>query len=751
MDLTLKKREYVEQKMKQAQESVDFLYQRNEMQSEFMREAEKTVTRDYVLQQKLEAEKQAGLDKKIVPEEEIPAEVVKQIESQYEMIHQGKKLTGKDRKNVMKQYKKKQQAVASARNIQKAFSAYSVNMQKNLKDIAVDINDGKELSGNERKNLACVAYGAVFTGRTMIQNMESIRSLSINLGSDNLEPQQIERWALEQERLFRVVLNYDMKNLQYKSTADFMKNISEKLAMGQLASEMDYGLSHYRELVEKGKIENPIDPAILNEVEARVEAIMIIHNKNKVKFDMMQSDLYTLMDQSNIDAMTDEEINDALLHLDEENSKKDISREQREKNNRDSLYYKSVLQIRYSKTAKQDFATGDDPEKILNAERKKQKKLHPLKESTLASYSKKTAKSYDTALTDVMEERSMDIYSSRVKMPNGQNYDAVDFAKTCGGNYWKILKENPSLRKHEIQKYYGQLHRNRKIPDEVYERIEKNFMSRYEESIPLNDDEAIEENKSHEKLKEDFSKRFTDPVTGKKEYSSDRECNAALRVYKNSTPEKQLKGYKRFYDLLKADRTKMSKEDIVTLKKDNQAVIDYINQFDINKLCFKKSTDLMQNQKEVTAYIQFASELQDLPSHLYKLGMISENEFLNMESRILFSIDFSGVFQTLIARDRSILHALIDDKDLEEFRKADGDAGRDAEQTNATTVDVDAAYYENVLKSYDTQQEVSQYMLTWQAAKSMLGSIAFKPGEKLEDFMPKYQEIAADKLKKLKQ
>lgn len=57
MDLTLKKREYVEQKMKQAQESVDFLYQRNEMQSEFMREAEKTVTRDYVLQQKLEAEK----------------------------------------------------------------------------------------------------------------------------------------------------------------------------------------------------------------------------------------------------------------------------------------------------------------------------------------------------------------------------------------------------------------------------------------------------------------------------------------------------------------------------------------------------------------------------------------------------------------------------------------------------------------------------------------------------------------------
>lgn len=699
----------------------------------------------------LRRKKQAGLDKKIVPEDEIPAEVVKQIESQYEMIHQGKKLTGKDRKSVMKQYKKKQQAVASARNIQKAFSAYSVNMQKNLKDVAVDINDGKALSGNERKNIACVAYGAVFTGRTMIQNMESIRSLSINLGSDNLEPQQIERWALEQERLFRVVLNYDMKNLQYKSTADFMKNISEKLAMGQLASEMDYGLSHYRELVEKGKIENPIDPAILNEVEARVEAIMIIHNKNKVKFDMMQSDLYTLMDQSTIDAMTDEEINDALLHLDEENSKKDISREQREKNNRDSLYYKSVLQIRYSKTAKQDFATGDDPEKILNAERKKQKKLHPLKESTLASYSKKTAKSYDTALTDVMEERSMDIYSSRVKMPNGQNYDAVDFAKTCGGKYWKILKENPSLRKHEIQKYYGQLHRNRKIPDEVYERIEKNFMSRYEDSIPLNDDEAIEENKSHEKLKEDFIKRFTDPVTGEKEYSSDRECNAALRVYKNSTPEKQLKGYKRFYDLLKADRTKMSKEDIVTLKKDNQAVIDYINQFDINKLCFKKSTDLMQNQKEVTAYIQFASELQDLPSHLYKLGMISENEFLNMESRILFSIDFSGVFQTLIARDRSILHALIDDKDLEEFRKADGEAGRDAEQTNATTVDVDMAYYENVLKSYDTQQEVSQYMLTWQAAKSILGSIAFKPGEKLEDFMPKYQKIAADKLKILKQ
>ena len=53
--------------------------------------------------------------------------------------------------------------------------------------------------------------------------------------------------------------------------------------------------------------------------------------------------------------------------------------------------------------------------------------------------------------------------------------ESKEFAYRTFGKHWDNLRTDQALRRQMIQKYYGELHRGRKIPDELLQKIEKNF------------------------------------------------------------------------------------------------------------------------------------------------------------------------------------------------------------------------------------------------------------------------------------
>lgn len=792
--LQLKKKEYVEQKKLESQETGEFFYMQPDfLQQQYEKEAEDTVTEDYIKKQKEEAKAQAGLDKTYTPEQQIPAETVKEIDAYYEKVKGGKKLSGKDRKRVMREYKKKKKTQERAKKALKAYDDYRQNVGDLLGNTVKNIENDTSLKGNERKNIAMVTWATVFTGQTMIGAVEDLRSLSINVRDKETTQQQRDRWALVNEKIFNVVLNFDLKKLAYKNTDEFMKNISERMAIGNLCAELDYTIRDYRELAKNGKINEPMPTELLNEIEARINLIMEIHNTTKAKLEIMQSDYYTMLDQDTVEKLSDDklkELCDELVWIESDQEK--YSEEERKQAHEKSAYYKAILSRRMIKNNNNNFGRGMDPEKMLETRRKDVEKKNPSGDiegdGELEKYSKETRTAYREKASSVFSNRAGDVTGSRYKVPNGQNYDAIDYAKGARAEYWAILRDNKELRRREIQKYYGKMHRGRMIPPEVLSRIEERFMERYNNALSLNTNAMQEENRENDELVETFCSKYRDSETKKpltvkvkekvkdkegkevvKEvekaiYTPDRSTNATLRIHKDKSMEEQLKCYNAFYDLYhleakdyaapeEAKKAEQNKE----LIKANKDVIDYFSKFDLNKLCFSKTGDLMANQKEITAYVQFVGDVQYLPRQLYIAGAISDDEFLNLQARVDMVMDFNGVFQNIIAADSTMLRALTDDEDLDAFEKAlpyvKGlpDLMEKRRKGNPPTeMDMDRGAYDN-LDPENIYSEFSQFYNTYTFAMGMLKTAKFKPGEKPEDFMPRYREMAVGTLNKVKE
>ena len=127
-----------------------------------------------------EAEKVAGLGQKKLPEQEVPADVMKQMEAEYASIHKGKKLSGKAKSKVKKEYLRKQRQSKSVRKIVAAQSTAASNMRHFVKKQTYQVTGKDILQGNERKNGSVVALSTMMNGQSMIGATYAMRSLSID-------------------------------------------------------------------------------------------------------------------------------------------------------------------------------------------------------------------------------------------------------------------------------------------------------------------------------------------------------------------------------------------------------------------------------------------------------------------------------------------------------------------------------------------------------------------------------------------
>ena len=176
------------------------------------------------------------------------------------------------------------------------------------------------------------------------------------------------------------------------------------------------------------------------------------------------------------------------------------------------------------------------------------------------------------------------------------------------------------------------------------------------------------------------------------------------------------------------------------LASKNQRLIRYVNSFDLNRLLYTKLSDTMPDQVEIDKYVKIVEELQHLPTELYHIGAINDDEFLKMEARIDFVMDYGNVYQNQLNAEHSIVHALVDEEDMQDYMTHD--------QYDGTEIGDDMDAYDTVNRSYQRSVDLSQYVSMRQGAGSL--KTPFKPGLKLEEMMPAFAEMAKKKLESVK-
>ncbi|GEM_PF-3319200 len=755
-----KQKEYVEQQRNLMQETDEYFNDYADMNLRLQTEAEAQIT-ESGLQDYLRAEKEAGLAEKKIPEQDIPAEVMTQIEAEYEKIHDGEKMSNKARKNAIKEYKKKHKRIDKSRKIYNNYIKYINKTPDLLTKTVRKMPGSKTLKDNERKNSAVAALMGAINGYSAVTMAETLRSLSVP--AQEADKKEAALKAFEIEKMFGVILNFDIKKLKYNNSDEFLKNVGEKLIMGGLASEMGHQIDGYRKLVELGKIKDPFPPKLLNEIHARVNLIMTSHTRTQNKLALMTSRLYAMTDEATVKNLGDD-INNLIYQNSVILNSKSVTGKQREEANHDKDYYNAVValsSIDMIQKKTDTFRRGDDPEKLLNEHRKEVEKNYPtdqtmedvykvFEERVDADESKEEIKRGNPLLQYVVKKlisgRDMEVNNECCKSTQGKNLDAFDFAKIAEPKQWQSLRENPTLRKHEIQRYYSMLHRGRKIPQDLLDKIESKFEQKFQNGITTDFSEAHESQVKHMQHSQDFKQRH---LVNEKDLTYDipvsRSADAVLYILKDLDDKKQDEKYVAFINLYKygssseelknlnsgtleevEQKKKAIRDDLVTK---NTELISYMKSFDLKKLEFTVVAELKNNIVEIQHYVQVMGDVQYFPQALYNVGALTDEEFVDMQARMDLVMEFNMLFQNAVSLNSSILNCLIDGNDLMEVLNAEDITKyknyKDVPKDKGGMLTLDKKAHENKLRCV----ELEQYKTAYTSYEKKLSVSFYRPGQ----------------------
>ena len=379
--LQKKRNDYIEQRKDEFQLKEDYFSQYNKLDQDFAKEANEKITEqnlnDYIL-----AEKEAGLEQKKIPQIEIPQKTMEEIEVDREIIHKEQKMSDKERKNAKKMYNKKIKRTRKAEKIKDNFSKYWTAMDNKVLSEShkrMGISGNGALSDNERKNLGASIWMNTFTGGSQEDMVKTLLNLSVS--AENADEQQAEKKAHEIEKMFKVILNFDLKKLKYNNSDEFLKNATERKMIGQFAAEMDHQIDSYRRLVERGILEKPLDQEILNEIEARNDLIMHTSTRTNMKLDIIASEQYTIRDKEVAERFTDLQIGNRGQGFRDIVNDKNQPEEVRKKALNDTNYFGAVNVVKNMELNKKKtdcFRRGDDPETILKLFRQQVNEKHKI-------------------------------------------------------------------------------------------------------------------------------------------------------------------------------------------------------------------------------------------------------------------------------------------------------------------------------------------------------------------------------------
>ena len=247
-------------------------------------------------------------------------------------------------------------------------------------------------------------------------------------------------------------------------------------------------------------------------------------------------------------------------------------------------------------------------------------------------------------------------------------------AKRALPKHWEILRRNPGLRRLMIEKYYGELHRGKKIPDSKRKKIEEEFEKKFEQAKSVDPDKIYESQAEHDRQVAKFIDDHRDEI------DVDRRANAVLYVYHNLSEQDKVKKYNATVALFKysnEDEIKKlpaneeeRKKSINDLKEANKDLINYIMGYDLEKLEFKEISDIAPRFEEINHYLQILKEMQNLPTLLFRLGILDDEGYLDMQARVDFAISYSWLFECCVSAHSSVLNALVDPEDVVKVRKA---------------------------------------------------------------------------------
>ncbi len=308
-ELLLKKRqEYVQQQRDNMQQTENFFLQYAQMDQLLNKEAEEKITAEN-LQERIEAEKQAGLAEKKIPEQPLTSGEIEKIQDEYAAIHAGEAMSSKELKKAKKEYARKIKRVEKADKIFNNFRAYESKMKKTLVDnIRKTVVYDEDLFGHriteDETNVKAAIWLNTFTGGSAEDMSNTVDNLRVS--NDEATKEQAEKKALEIEKMMNIFLNYDISKLQYKNSDDFLKNATERMMIGQFASQMDEQFESYRDLVDRGVLKKPFNPRLINEAQARARLIKASMERTLNKLMLLSSEKYALRDRDSVGEYSDD-------------------------------------------------------------------------------------------------------------------------------------------------------------------------------------------------------------------------------------------------------------------------------------------------------------------------------------------------------------------------------------------------------------------------------------------------------------
>ena len=773
--LQKKRQEFIQQRREELQQSEDFFTNYAQMDQLLEKEANEHYTQEN-LRQRIAAEKAAGLEKKRIPEQEIPAEVMKKIENEYADIHDGEEMGSKDRKNAKKEYKRKIKHTERAQKILDNYNSYKDSMSELVSKNAKKMSGKDGLGFDERQNVNTAIWMNTCTGGSAIAMTDTVLNLSIS--EEAATPEQAERKALEIEKMFNIFLNYDVNRLKYKNSEDFLKNAAERMMMGDFATEMDAHFASYRKLVSLGKLKRPLNPRLINEAEARVKLIQTSMTRSQAKLMVMSSEKFALTDKDSINQLDDEELSNKIQNLRIDMDDKKLPEEKRKNAKRDWAFYSGVriLQNIDSQTEETErFQKKDKPEALLAAHRKMvdannpvpadyEEKLEGLfvKERTITTLEKDGIEQFRRSMAYRLRGHAETV-TSNTKKAAQTGADSRRFAERTYAKHWEILRENKELRRRQIQKYYGELHRGRKIPDELLNKIETNFEKKFEMAKKADPSNSYEGQSQHDRMVHQFLEDH------KGELNIDRGANAVLYVLRDMKEEDKIEKYNAFSELYhynQEEETKKATEQGKTpeqqkaekekkaayLKEANKELLDYITSFPLKKLEFKEITELAPHFEEINHYMQIMGDLQHLPGKLYQLGIVDDAGYLDIQSRMELVIGYTWLFHNSISAHSTVLDALVDSEDMLAVNAAEEMMDEDMEVPEGLEGELmrDKASFEDTVSTANANIELIQYMKAHSNLASAAQTSAYMPGGSIETALLSCRETATQKLNKLK-
>ncbi|WP_028234542.1 hypothetical protein [Pseudobutyrivibrio sp. MD2005] len=742
--LEQKREEHINKRREEMQQSQDFFFNYANLDAHLESEANEAVTEQSILA----AEKEAGLEQKKIPQQEIPEEVMNQIEAEHTIINNGKKMTWKDRRSAKKNYKKKINRVKKAQKINDSFNNYLTTMKDSVKDIATDIA-GKNVADNARLNYTAAILINTFNGGSVISMVDSMINLSVS--AKEATEEQAEKKALEIEKMFKIILDFDLKKLKYNNSDEFLKNASERMMICRLAMEADNTMSSYREMINLGKLKTHVDDEVLDEIKARTDVILGTATKTEKKLKIMSCEKYAIFGQETVDSLDDEFVDRKTRDAQRAMGREDISEEQRKNIKREYEYYDSIHNLRLAEISGLTFNRGDDPEAMLIKEREK---INAKRKSSEKNEQEVDIDAIRSKMTSTLNGHASSVNTTVAGLAH-QNEKAREYAKRMFPKHWEILLKDKNLRRQTIQKYYGEIHRGRKIPASMLDKIEKNFEKRFNTAKALDPTIMQASQNEHEKKVHEFCENHKEEIT------PSRQANSIFYLLGNLSEEDKVKKYNGAVELINyeqashLDKLPQNEEErrkkIEEVKETNKELIDYIMGFDMTKLEFKNIEDITSNLEEINHFVQIMGEVQTVPTALYNLGILSDEEFIEMQSRVNVAMDYNMLFQNYISSHSSILYALMDTEDLTKVFEGDDIFYYQKHKNEMPTGDgyellLDRYEYEHQLGVYKQSNELSQFNKALSILKRSQQTSYYKPGDTMENALKDAKQEAERKL-----